>query len=81
MFDLIEYSSICCKMECKVLMDGYSVFREWVLEHTELDVDSCITNRSLASSFLLTSGCCDNVYQMSGVIQQIIKKVLLVVEL
>ena len=24
MFDLIGYSSIYCKMDCKVLMDGYS---------------------------------------------------------
>ena len=28
MFDLIKYSSIYCKMDCKVLMDGYSVFLE-----------------------------------------------------
>ena len=42
MFDLIKYSSIGCKMDCKVLMDGYEVFRQWVLEHTELDVDKYI---------------------------------------
>ena len=39
-FDLIKYSSICCKMDCNVLMDGYCVFRGWMLEQTELDVDS-----------------------------------------
>ena len=27
MFDLIKYSSIYCKMDCKVLMEGYEVFR------------------------------------------------------
>ena len=27
-------------MDCKVLMDGYEVFRQWMLEHTELDVDN-----------------------------------------
>ena len=26
MFGLIKYSSIYCKMDCKVLMDGYEVF-------------------------------------------------------
>ena len=31
------------KMDCKVLMDGYEVFRQWMLEHTELDVDNYIT--------------------------------------
>ena len=34
MFDLIKCSSICCKRGCKVLMGGYCVFRDWMLEHT-----------------------------------------------
>ena len=39
MFGLTKYSSIYCKMGCKVLlMDGYEVFRGWMLEHTELDI-------------------------------------------
>ena len=50
MFDLIKYSSIYCKMDCKVLMDGYEVFKKWVLEHTELDVYSYITIQFMASS-------------------------------
>ena len=32
MFDLIKYSSIYCKLDCKVLMYGYEVFRQWMLE-------------------------------------------------
>ena len=52
MFDLIKYSSIYCKMDCKVLMDGYEVFRGWMLEHTELDVDNFIAIQSMASSFM-----------------------------
>ena len=31
MIDLINYSSIYYKMDCKVLMYGYEVFRGWVL--------------------------------------------------
>ena len=53
MFDLIKYSSIYCKMDCKVLMDGYEVLRGWMLEHTELGVDNCITIQSMASTFML----------------------------
>ena len=74
MFDLIQYSSICCKMDCKVLMAGYEVFRPWMLEHTGLDVDSFITIQSMASTFMLKSGCYQNVYQISGVLQQFITK-------
>ena len=74
MFDLIKYSSICCKMGCKVLMDGYEVFRQWMLEHTELDVDNYVTIQSMASPFMLKPGCYDNVYQTSGAIQQFISR-------
>ena len=74
MFDLIKYSSIYCKMDCKVLMNGYEVFRGWMLDHTQLDVDNFVTTQSMASSFMLKSGCYDNVYQISGVIQQYIAK-------
>ena len=74
MFDLIKYSSIYCKVDCKVLMDGYGVLRQWVSEHTELYVDNYITRQSMASSFMLKSCCYDNVYQVSGAIQQFISK-------
>ena len=74
MFDLIKYSSIYCKMDCKVLMDGYCVFRDWMLEHAELYVDSCITIQSLASSFMLKSGCYEHVFQISAVLQQFITR-------
>ena len=74
MFDLIKHSSSYCKMGCKVLMDGYCVFRPWMLEHTKLDVDSYITIQPLASSFMLKSGCYENVFQISGVLQQFISR-------
>ena len=74
MLDSITYSSIYCKMGCKVLMGGYEVFRQWMLEHTELDVGNHITSQSMASSFMLKSGCYDNVYQTPGAIQQFITK-------
>ena len=74
MFDLIKYSSIYCKMDCKVLMEGYEVFRKWMSEWIDLDVDNYITIQSLASSYMLKSGCYDGVYQLSGVLQQYISK-------
>ena len=53
MFGLIKYSNIYCKRDCKVLMDGYEVFRGWMIEHTQLDVYHSITVQSMASSFML----------------------------
>ena len=73
MFDAIKYSSIYCKMDGEVLMDGYGVFRDWMLEHTELDVDNYITIQSLASAFMLKSDCYADVFQIS-VLQQFISR-------
>ena len=50
------------------------VFRGWVLEHTELDVNSYITTQALVSSFMLKSGCYERVVQISGVLQQFIPR-------
>ena len=43
------------------------------LEQAELDVDNFITVQSMASSYMLKSGCYDNVYQV-GAIQQFISR-------
>ena len=55
-------------------MEGYEVFREWMLEWTELDVDYYITIQSLASNDMLKRGCHDHVYQLSGILQQYISR-------
>ena len=61
-------------MDCKVLMDGYEIFRGWMIEHTELDVYNYITIQSMASPFMSKPGCYDNVYQISGATLQFITK-------
>ena len=45
-----------------------------MLEHTGLDVDNYITVQSMTSTFMLKSGCYQNVYQISGALQQFITK-------
>ena len=74
MFVLFKYSSIHCKMDRKVLMAGYEVFKSWMLEHTGLDVDNFTTVQSMEPTFMLKSGCYQRVYQISGVLQQFITK-------
>ena len=58
-------------------MEGYNVFREWMLDHTEFDVDHYVTIQSLASAYMLKSGCYDDVYQVSGVYNSIYQDVWL----
>ena len=52
MLALVKYPSTYCKMDCKVLMDGYEVLRTWMLEHTGVDVDNVITIQSMASKYI-----------------------------
>ena len=66
--------AVTVKMDCKVLVDGYEVFRGWMLEHTKLDVDNSITIQSMASKLMLLTGCYGNVYQISGVLQQFVAR-------
>ena len=74
MFYLIKDSSTYCKLDCEVPINGYCVFRDGMLEHTELDVDSYITVQPLASSLMLKSGGYEHVFQTSGVLQQLISR-------
>ena len=52
-------------------MDGYEIC-SWMLEHTGLYVDNFIYNQSLASDFMLKSGCYAN--KRSAVLQQYITR-------
>ena len=45
-----------------------------MLKHTGLDVDHFITIQSMASTFMLTSGCYHSLYHISGALQQFITK-------
>ena len=55
-------------------MDGYEVFRSWMLEHTELDIDHYIIIQPLSSGFMLKSGCYNNLFQIGGVLRQYITR-------
>ena len=57
-----------------MLLDGYEVVRSWMLEHTGLDIDNYVIIQSLASDVMLKRGCYDNVFQISGVLQQYITR-------
>jgi len=73
-FNILKYSSEYCKLDCSVLHKGYDIFRDWMLEYTELDIDNYITIQSLASDYKLKQGCYDKVAKLSGVMQHYISK-------
>ena len=74
MFDRIKYSSIYCEMDCTTNIEGYDLFRTWMLEWTYIYVVYYITLQSSASTWMLKRGCYDKVYQLSGVLRQCLSK-------
>ena len=67
-FDIIEYSRLYCELDCKVLFQGYNVFRGWILDQLQIDVNGVLTSAALSIRYLMEQGCYDNVYELSGVV-------------
>ncbi len=72
-YDIVEYSSRYCELDCKILHDGYYVFRGWILNALKLDIDTVLTSASLADKYFINTGCYDGVYQLGGVPQMYIQ--------
>lgn len=73
-FDHIGYSQAYCLMDCEVLKQGYSKFREWIKEIANIDILSMVSLASLADRVLYNRGCYEDVYELSGVPRAFIQK-------
>lgn len=65
-YDIVEYSSKYCELDCKILWDGYHKFRQMMLEHTDLDIDNILTVASLSHKYFVKRGCYEGVYELGG---------------
>ena len=72
-YDIIEYSSLYCKIDCEILHKGYTTFREWVLNDLKIDIDDVLTTASLADLYFKNEGCYDGVNELSGIPQLFIQ--------
>jgi hypothetical protein len=73
-YDIIEYSSIYCELDCKVLHDGYKKFQIMMTKCTNLDMDYFLTNASIVQNYLITKGCYEGVYELAGTPQKFIQR-------
>lgn len=73
-FNIIKYSRIYCEMDCEVLRKGYDTFRGWIQNLCNLDIDEIISIASLSHKYLISKGCYDDVYELSGVPREFIQK-------
>ena len=72
-YDIIEYSSQYCKIDCEILYKGYTTFREWVLKALTIDIDEVLTTASLADLYFRNENCYDDVNELSGIPQLFIQ--------
>lgn len=72
-YDIIEYSSRYCELDCKILYQGYNIFRRWQLETTFIDIDNKLTIASLAHQYFMDMDCYDGVYKLGGIPQLFIQ--------
>jgi len=75
-FDLIKYSARYCEIDCKVLMDGYNVFRKNVMVGLgeDFDINYILTSASLAHKTMLNAGCYEGCYRLNGVPRRFIEQ-------
>lgn len=74
--DILEYSAIYCRMDCKILKNCYSVFREWCLKDFNLDINNILTIPSLAEKYFKNQGCFNGCYSLSGLPQLFISQAI-----
>lgn len=72
-YDIIEYSSRYCELDCIILWEGYMKFREWQLSCVNIDIDKVLTIASLAHKYFVNEGCYDDVKLLGGIPQTFIQ--------
>ena len=72
-FDIIEYSSQYCAIDCEILYKGYNTFREWIVKYLNIDIDDVLTSASLAHKYFINEGCYAGVNELGGIPQLFIQ--------
>lgn len=73
-YDIINYSSEYCRLDCEILQDGYEMFRSWIQEYLDLDINNILTIASLADKYMIKNGCYEGCYSLAGNSQIFIQK-------
>lgn len=73
-FRHIEYSRRYCELDVEVLKGGYEIFRGWMQEVCNLDIDNAVSIPQIANTFGLNSGVFGGCYKISGVARDFIQK-------
>jgi hypothetical protein len=72
--DIIEYSKRYCDMDVEILGKGYLIFRDWMLDYFDEDINNHLTLPSIVSNIFLKRGIFDGCYELSGLPRDFIAK-------
>lgn len=71
-FDMIKYSSIYCKADVNVMIEGWKIFRQSFLDFADIDCFSYPTISSMGDAYMTEQGCYIDVHKIAGVPQRFI---------
>jgi hypothetical protein len=72
--DIIEYSKRYCDMDVEILGKGYLIFRDWILNYFDEDINTHLTLPSVVTNIFLKRGVFDGCYELSGLPRDFIAK-------
>jgi hypothetical protein len=75
--DIIEYSKRYCDMDVEILGKGYLIFRDWMIEYFDEDINNHLTLPSIVSNIFLKRGIFDGCFELSGLPRDFIAKAMI----
>jgi len=69
-FDIMEYAKYYCLKDTEVLAKGYHIFREWMFEALDIDIDNQVTISSVSRTYLQKRGCFEGVENLGGITRE-----------
>ena len=73
-FNALRYSHNYCLIDCLVLKKGYDIFRKWILEQLNIDINGILTSASLSQRYMEEQGCFDNCLMLGGACRAFIQE-------
>ena len=75
--DIIKYSKNYCDMDVELLGKGYLIFREWILEYFQEDINGHLTIPSIITNIFMKQGIFKDCYELSGLPREFITKAMI----
>jgi len=74
--DIIKYSKNYCDMDVELLGKGYLIFRQWLLEYFDEDINGHLTIPSVITDIFMKKGIFKDCYELSGLPREFITKAM-----